>query len=397
MTSDLRLDVQAWVISGVLHGLVLIAAFALVSQVRPLRSQDTFRWEVSLVEATKVKPDAQRMEALPTSSPPTSPVKPQVRDAVPQMITRQVDTQASGEVVRRDVPQVVEAPKPVERTEGIQTRQNTVAQQVRDVRAEDRQAHRMVERVLEPTVPAVMVVQDTKTAASDSEMIESAVAVGVPLTELQEIVHRPLSGSVTTGQESVQRSVIGSARIETKGDVQSIVSTASREAAESDQHGGRTIMALTVEPRMVSTAVEGHALDPQPGASVASNPLEHASQSDMTATEAPQQVAKAMHPRPKTRADYGWLAESLWRRVAEIKRYPSSARLNGWEGRVVLRAVIRSDGHLAAISVQKSSGYDVLDKAAIEAVRLACPLYMKHELGRPEVAVSLPIVYSLSH
>lgn len=97
------------------------------------------------------------------------------------------------------------------------------------------------------------------------------------------------------------------------------------------------------------------------------------------------------------KTDNQWLAESLWRRVAELKRYPSSARLNGQEGKVILKAVIRSDGQLADVFVQKSSGYSVLDAAAIEAVKLACPLSMKHAMGKPQIVVSLPIVYSLAN
>ena len=99
----------------------------------------------------------------------------------------------------------------------------------------------------------------------------------------------------------------------------------------------------------------------------------------------------------EAKPDHRWVGESLWRRVAELKRYPSSARLNGLEGRVVLKAIIRADGHLAEVSVVKSSGHPVLDAAAIEAVKLACPLHMKHSIGPPQVAVSLPIVYSLAN
>jgi len=113
--------------------------------------------------------------------------------------------------------------------------------------------------------------------------------------------------------------------------------------------------------------------------------------------EAPVQVAKASPTGPETKIDHRWLAESLWRRVAELKRYPSSARLHGQEGKVVLKAVIRSDGHLAEVTVQKSSGHQILDAAAIEAVKLACPLHMKHAIGKPEIVVSLPIVYSLAN
>ncbi len=110
---------------------------------------------------------------------------------------------------------------------------------------------------------------------------------------------------------------------------------------------------------------------------------------------APTQVAKASPSGSEIKADHRWLAESLWRRVAELKRYPSSARISGQEGKVILKAVIRSDGHLADVSIQRSSGYELLDAAAIEAVKLACPLHMKHALDKPQIVVSLPIVYSL--
>lgn len=110
---------------------------------------------------------------------------------------------------------------------------------------------------------------------------------------------------------------------------------------------------------------------------------------------APVQVTKASPSGSDLKADHRWLAESLWRRVAELKRYPSSARISGQEGKVILKAVIRSDGHLADVSIQKSSGHELLDAAAIEAVKLACPLHMKHALDKPQIVVSLPIVYSL--
>ena len=102
-------------------------------------------------------------------------------------------------------------------------------------------------------------------------------------------------------------------------------------------------------------------------------------------------------PGSEAKADNRWLAESLWRRVAELKRYPTMARMNGQEGKVILKAVIRSDGHLAQVFVQKSSGYSALDEAAIEAVKLACPLHMKHAIRKPQIVVSLPIVYSLAN
>jgi protein TonB len=93
--------------------------------------------------------------------------------------------------------------------------------------------------------------------------------------------------------------------------------------------------------------------------------------------------------------DHRWLAEMLRQRVAEVKRYPNAARMNGQEGKVIVKAVIRSDGHLADVSVRKSSGHELLDEAAMETVKLACPLHMKQAIGKPQIVVTLPIAYSL--
>lgn len=79
----------------------------------------------------------------------------------------------------------------------------------------------------------------------------------------------------------------------------------------------------------------------------------------------------------------------------ELKHYPAQARLNHWEGKVVLRAVIRSDGHLVDLIVKQTSGYRVLDEAAMEVVRRICPIPLKYELGRSEIIVMIPIDYKL--
>jgi protein TonB len=394
VTPDHRLTLQAWGISGVVHGLVLLSAFALMAQVRPLRSQDTFRWEVSLVEAPKAKLVAHPVEAVPSASPPPSRMKPEARQmSAPQVIANRVHTHEQHTVIQRDSLQVVETPRPIERTAEVRTRQNIETQQILDVRTESHQVHHTVERPLEPTVQSSKIAEVSQTA--DAEVIESASPVNMPVTGVEKVVQRSVVASAMTPHEPVQQSVVGPSRVETKGNIQSVARASSSEEAERVQQDRGAIGAQSVESRPMPTILKDHALDPQPRLQAA-NPGTHVSQGDTTVAVAPQEVAKATQPRPAVQADYRWLAESLWRRVAELKRYPSAARLNGWEGRVVLRAVIRSDGHLADISVQKSSGYDALDKAAIEAVRLACPLHMKHELGRGEVAVSLPIVYSLS-
>jgi protein TonB len=101
--------------------------------------------------------------------------------------------------------------------------------------------------------------------------------------------------------------------------------------------------------------------------------------------------------RADTRPDYSWLAEALWSRVERLKRYPHMARMNRWEGKVVLQAVVRDDGQLLELKVAQSSGYAVLDQDAVEVLRRASPLSLKHPLGQPQVVIQVPISYRLEH
>ncbi len=51
-------------------------------------------------------------------------------------------------------------------------------------------------------------------------------------------------------------------------------------------------------------------------------------------------------------------------------QYPPEAVRRGWEGTVLLRLQIASDGRVTRVEVAESSGYTVLDEAALRAVRL---------------------------
>lgn len=122
-------------------------------------------------------------------------------------------------------------------------------------------------------------------------------------------------------------------------------------------------------------------------------------------TEAPQTASLSSGPQisslesstPATpvKADYGWLAQTLRSRIDSLKRYPTQARSNRWEGRVVLNAVIGESGQLVDLTVLESSGHPVLDNAAVEVLKQACPLSLPHPLGRPRIVVQVPISYQL--
>jgi TonB family protein len=50
-------------------------------------------------------------------------------------------------------------------------------------------------------------------------------------------------------------------------------------------------------------------------------------------------------------------------------KYPMIARRSGYEGVVLLRVFVMESGKVEKIELEKSSGYEVLDKSAIEAVK----------------------------
>ena len=70
--------------------------------------------------------------------------------------------------------------------------------------------------------------------------------------------------------------------------------------------------------------------------------------------------------------------------------------MNQWEGRVVVRVVINAQGQLLDASVAMGSGYAVLDRAALEAIKESCPLTLSQPLGQEQIVLRIPIQYKLS-
>lgn len=62
----------------------------------------------------------------------------------------------------------------------------------------------------------------------------------------------------------------------------------------------------------------------------------------------------------KTRIEFYW-------------EYPSLAARNGWQGNLRINFRINSDGSVSDVLLERSSGYPMLDDAAMTAVRLAAP------------------------
>ena len=66
--------------------------------------------------------------------------------------------------------------------------------------------------------------------------------------------------------------------------------------------------------------------------------------------------------------------------VAKVERvgnlnYPEQARRMNLDGALVLSVDLLADGSVEQIRVLRSSGYDILDEAAVRIVRLSSPFF----------------------
>jgi protein TonB len=77
-------------------------------------------------------------------------------------------------------------------------------------------------------------------------------------------------------------------------------------------------------------------------------------------------------------------------------RYPMEARRNGWEGVVLLKASVDKSGRPTKIELEKSSGYESLDNAALKTVKTW--KFRPARIGKMlvESSVRLPVRFELN-
>ena len=76
--------------------------------------------------------------------------------------------------------------------------------------------------------------------------------------------------------------------------------------------------------------------------------------------------------------------------------YPDLARRNGWEGRVMIRVEVSAEGRPLSTAIAKSSGFGVLDQAALRAVK-SWRFQPRTVAGIPSAgSVEVPVSFSLN-
>lgn len=75
--------------------------------------------------------------------------------------------------------------------------------------------------------------------------------------------------------------------------------------------------------------------------------------------------------------------------------YPAIARRKGWQGVVKLQLLIESDGHISDLHIEQTSGYALLDKAALSSLQLAHVPDAAQWLDGKAVSIVVPVEYRL--
>lgn len=77
-------------------------------------------------------------------------------------------------------------------------------------------------------------------------------------------------------------------------------------------------------------------------------------------------------------------------------QYPDQARKNGIQGEILTKVLVGADGRIEQVVIEKSSSYEILDNAAIEAVQTAEFKPARHENKPVRVWVMIPIRFTLT-
>jgi len=163
------------------------------------------------------------------------------------------------------------------------------------------------------------------------------------------------------------------------------------EVIEVEMDSGPTQSGRNI-PRPRSRQTEIAPLDAQPVQAAAAPPVRQPEEHSVPDTPSVQPMADAhgiqTPPAPDTplsgvstsaaAASAGFMTEKdyiqlLKMRVEARKTYPDQARERNTQGMVVIQFELGKKGQVSAVRVHKSSGSDILDRAAVMAVQEAAP------------------------
>ena len=174
--------------------------------------------------------------------------------------------------------------------------------------------------------------------------------------------------------------------------VAGLASAPAQFAVTSAPYGGEIsfVSAGTGRPRVSATAGKPTTLSP-------SSPTASAQPVSSPTTAALQtQTQSQTQSRPMSSGTQGALSDLRpLNRYNPVPVYPRFAVERGYEGVVLLRVVVKSDGSVGCVEVLRSSGYEILDRSAARTVK-TWRFEPAKALGAPvESKVEIPVQFKL--
>jgi len=182
-----------------------------------------------------------------------------------------------------------------------------------------------------------------------------------------------------------------------------------RENASVDSRGRATLEttrpgALPVNPAIVLRAPTLNRVTEAGGSAKSSRRVSHSGGFGRIAGIAPRKITPVPlnddHDSKISEKDLkrmlGRFFQSVGKQIARAKVYPDFARRMGYQGKILVAFEIGRDGRLLSLSVNQSSGIEILDEAALEAVKEAGPYPpIPEKIQQESIKMKLPISYFL--
>lgn len=135
---------------------------------------------------------------------------------------------------------------------------------------------------------------------------------------------------------------------------------------------------------------------PPPPPVIAAAPKAEAPQPAFVAPTPPPEPPKPTVNQADIESAKNQYGNLLSREVAKHKQYPKIAQMRGWQGDVELDLQIDGSGSLVTSKVRTSSGFEALDKQALEMVKKAAPFPLPPEALRAKTFnVIIPVSFKL--
>jgi protein TonB len=114
---------------------------------------------------------------------------------------------------------------------------------------------------------------------------------------------------------------------------------------------------------------------------------------NVAALEPPKPALTSQEDIDDARGKYG---NALWSEIGKYKQYPRIAQMRGWQGEAIVELLLDGNGKLKSKKIIQSSGFDILDKQALDMVEKAAPFPTPPEnLRNSNFSIKVPIPFKL--